>query len=133
MLCPISESICVVCGVHAWCCARLHVVYTCSLCSALCIVVCAHIYTPRATSITHTAGSSTMRYYRLHVFDLSSLLKNQNGTEERHTIGTQYTLTRHCFISSPLSPLDRLFLVYVIYKQYLSAHVSGFRDKRILM
>ena len=53
MLCPISESICVVCGVHAWCCARLHVVYTCSLCSALCIVVCAHIYSARNEHHTH--------------------------------------------------------------------------------
>ena len=66
MLCPISESICVVCGVHAWCCARLHVVYTCSLCSALCIVVCAHTYilvtpqrashTPRARARCDTIG-----------------------------------------------------------------------------
>ena len=94
MLCPISESICVVCGVHAWCCARLHVVYTCSLCSALCIVVCAHIYSARNEHHTHRGLARTMRYYRLHVFDLCSLLKNQNGTGERHTIGTpQYTHT----------------------------------------
>ena len=61
-----------------------------------------HIYTRySATSITHTAGSRTMRYYRLHVFDLCSLLKNQNGTGERHTIGTpQYThTTQHAHVS----------------------------------
>ena len=70
---------------------------------ALCVPVTgvAHIYTPRATSITHTAGSRTMRYYRLHVFYLCSFLKNQSGTEERQTAHTPHTLSR--------SHLDQIF------------------------